>query len=105
VWGGRNGREGPTGTRPAPATPAPVAAVPVPEPGALRPPPSGVTGRAPAGPGLELPLPELDSLPADVLDSMLQSLDEPLTRVGAYDLPADDSGDQELARALADLEG
>jgi hypothetical protein len=54
---------------------------------------------------LELALPELDSLPAEVLDSMLHALDEPLAHVGAYDLPPDDSGDRELEQVLAGLEG
>jgi hypothetical protein len=55
--------------------------------------------------GLELPMPELDSLPAEALDSMLQALDEPLTHVGSYDVPPDESGDRELERVLAGLEG
>ncbi|MGN6392157.1 MAG: hypothetical protein ACTHM9_07925 [Gemmatimonadales bacterium] len=54
---------------------------------------------------LELPLPELDSLPAEALDSMLKSLDEPLAQVAPDDVPPDDSGDQELAHALAGREG
>jgi hypothetical protein len=56
-------------------------------------------------PPAELPLPELDSLPAAALDSILQDLDEPLAHVGAYDLPPDDSGDRELEHVLAGLEG
>jgi hypothetical protein len=54
---------------------------------------------------LDLPLPELDSLPAEALDSMLKSLDEPLAQVAPDDGPVDDSGDQELARVLDSLEG
>jgi hypothetical protein len=54
---------------------------------------------------LELPMPELDSLPAEALDSMLQALDEPLAHVGSYDLPPDESGDRELEQMLAGLEG
>jgi hypothetical protein len=62
------------------------------------------TAAAPGGP--DFPLPELDSLPADVLDSVMRVLDEPLTRVGAWELPAlADPGDQELARAFAGKEG
>jgi predicted anti-sigma-YlaC factor YlaD len=64
----------------------------------------GDTAAAPGGP--DFPLPELDSLPADVLDSVMRVLDEPLTRVGAWELPAlADPGDQELARAFAGKEG
>ena len=54
---------------------------------------------------LELPLPELDSLPAEALDSMLRVLDEPLARVGRDDAPLGEAGDQELEQALAGLEG
>lgn len=54
----------------------------------------------------ELPLPELDGLPAEALDSMLQALDEPGTRADAYELPApSDSGDREFERVLTGLEG
>jgi predicted anti-sigma-YlaC factor YlaD len=54
----------------------------------------------------ELPLPELDDLPAEALDSMLQVLDEPGARADAYELPAlADPGDRELERALTGLEG
>jgi hypothetical protein len=54
---------------------------------------------------VELPLPELDSLPAEALDSLLRALDEPLARADADTPPLGDAGDQELARALAGLEG
>ena len=62
---------------------------------------------APAGgQRAELPLPELDDLPAEALDSMLQALDEPVARADAYELPAlGDSGDRELERVLTGLEG
>lgn len=62
---------------------------------------------APAGSArVELPLPELDDLPAEALDSMLQALDEPGTRADAYELPAlADPGDRELERVLTGLEG
>jgi hypothetical protein len=55
---------------------------------------------------VELPLPELDDLPAEALDSMLQALDEPGARADAYELPAlTDPGDRELERVLTGLEG
>jgi hypothetical protein len=90
VWGGRMARTA-SGVGAAPA-------------GAVA---AGPTRNSPAvaGETVDLPLPELDSLPAEVLDSMLKTLDEPLAQLGPDDLPGDDSGDQELARALAGLEG
>jgi hypothetical protein len=62
---------------------------------------------APAGTArAELPLPELDDLPAEALDSMLQALGEPGARADAYELPAPpDPGDRELERVLTGLEG
>jgi hypothetical protein len=58
------------------------------------------------GPRAELPLPELDDLPAEALDSMLQTLNEPAARADAYELPAlGDPGDRELDRVLTGLEG
>jgi hypothetical protein len=57
-------------------------------------------------PVADLPLPELDDLPAEALDSMLQALDEPGARADAYELPAlGDPGDRELERVLTGLEG
>jgi anti-sigma factor RsiW len=54
----------------------------------------------------ELTLLELDDLPEEALDSLLQVLDEPLARADAYQLPAlGGSGDRELERALTGLEG
>jgi hypothetical protein len=54
----------------------------------------------------ELPVPELDDLPAEALDSILQVLDEPAARADAYELPGlGDSGDLELEQALTGLEG
>ena len=88
----------------APARPeAPVApgdsAPPVTHAPALATAPTGI-------PRAELPLPELDDLPAEALDSMLQALDEPAARVDAYELPAlADPGDRELERVLTGLEG
>jgi hypothetical protein len=59
-----------------------------------------------SGQPAELPLPELDDLSAEALDSILQVLDEPVARADAYELPAlGDSGDLELERALTGLEG
>jgi hypothetical protein len=62
---------------------------------------------APAGIAREeLPLPELDDLPAEALDSMLQALGEPGARADAYELPAPpDPGDRELERVLTGQEG
>ena len=112
VWAGRGGRGAAPGERTVPA-PAPVATTPtVPAPTApaadtqAQHPPEPRLAQGPAArAAVEIPLPELDSLPAEVLDSMLQALDEPLAHVGAYDLPPDESGDRELERALAGLEG
>jgi hypothetical protein len=57
-------------------------------------------------PRAELPLPELDDLPAEALDSMLQTLDDPAARADAYELPGiADPGDRELERVLTGLEG
>jgi hypothetical protein len=54
----------------------------------------------------DFPLPELDSLPADALDSVLRVLDEPLARAGAWELPdLEDPGDQVLEQTVAHKEG
>jgi hypothetical protein len=107
VWAGHGGRGTVPGGPTLPA-PAPVASTPprtsvgdsqippAPEPKLAQGPMSAAA--------LELPMPELDSLPAEALDSMLQALDEPLAHVGSYDLPADESGDRELEQVLAGLE-
>jgi hypothetical protein len=50
-------------------------------------------------------MPELDSLPAEALDSILRALDEPLAQVGSDDLQPDESGDRELEQVLAGMEG
>jgi len=102
LWGGRNERVVP-GHVPA-RVGGPIAAAPTPlvPPTPAQPAPAA---QATATASLDLPLPELDSLPAEVLDSILKSLEEPLAQVAPDDVPADDSGDQELARALAGLEG
>jgi hypothetical protein len=53
----------------------------------------------------DFPLPELDSLSADALDSVLRVLDEPLARAGAWELPdLGDPGDQEFERAITGKE-
>jgi hypothetical protein len=83
-------------------------ALPVTTPVAVEPGPAGpptVAARPVPRAEVELPLPELDSLPAEALDSMLRVLDEPLARGDADAVPLGDAGDQELARALAGLEG
>ena len=69
---------------------------------------SGAPALASAGRGAraELPLPEIDDLPAEGLDSILQALDEPAARADAYELPSlGDGGDRELEQVLAGLEG
>ena len=54
----------------------------------------------------ELPIPELDGLDAEALDSVLRALDAPLANGGAGELPAlDDGGDRALERALDGSEG
>jgi hypothetical protein len=51
-------------------------------------------------------MPELDDLPAEALDSMLQAMDGPAARADAYELPGlGDPGDRELERVLTGLEG
>ncbi len=87
---------------PAP-TPVPVASAP--SPGH----PSGdtavvATAQSASAAG-ELPIPELDSLPVEALDSILHVLDEPFASAGGDDAPLDDGGDGALARALSGLEG
>ena len=87
----------PVATAPAPSGPAPVGAAP-----AVRGP---VASGPPSAASTELPLPELDGLSAEALDSILRVLDEPLAKVDPYDNPTDQAGDHELERALAGLEG
>ena len=91
------------GSRATVPGPPPVTTPVVVEPG-----PGGtptVAARPAPRAAVELPLPELDSLPAEALDSMLRVLDEPLARADPDGVPLGDAGDQELARALAGLEG
>jgi len=109
VWSGSGGRATAPGGRSLPA-PAPVATTPTPDTSGsdsqIRRSPTPSVAQGPGATGaVELALPELDSLPAAALDSILHELDEPLAHVGAYDLPPDDSGDRELEHVLAGLEG
>lgn len=85
VWGGL-GRRNPV----RPASPPGLAAAP----------------GAPTGAAGGFPLPELDSLPPEALDSILRVLDEPLARADAWELPDfGDIGDQVLERAITGREG
>jgi hypothetical protein len=109
LWAGRGGRGTAPGGRTLPA-PAPVATTPAPDDSGndsqVQRSPAPRLAQGPTAPlAAELPMPELDSLPAEALDSILRELDEPLAHVGAYDLPPDDSGDRELEQVLAGLEG
>jgi len=99
VWPGRGRPSGPV------LAPAPVPVAGAPAPGQAQGDTTTVAGPPSVNPGPELPLPELDSLPAEALDSMLRALDEPIARADADDAPLGDTGDQELARALSGLEG
>jgi hypothetical protein len=102
VWAGRQRRDAAPTSEIAPPSVAASPGTPSPDTPAQRPsPPDLARGASP----VDLPLPELDSLPAEVLDSMLHTLDDPLAHVGAYDLPPDESGDRELEQVLASLEG
>jgi hypothetical protein len=113
VWTARGGRSplpggagsGPIATVPAPTGPVATAPSPAAAPDTGSPPPAAPATRPESLGSTELAMPELDSLPAEALDSILRALDEPLAQVGADDLPPDQSGDQELASALAGLEG
>jgi len=104
VWANQGGRTTRPGGASLPA-PAPVAAS-ASESVAAHPSrePSAAQGTR-AAPGIDLPMPELDSLPAEALDSILRTLDEPLAQVGADDLQPDESGDRELEQVLAGMEG
>jgi hypothetical protein len=97
VWVGRGGRGVTPGEQTVPM-PAPVARTPV-APARPR------NSEAPRAAPVEFPLPELDSLPPEVLDSILRTLDEPIAQVGPYDFPLGQSGDRELEQVLAGLEG
>jgi hypothetical protein len=111
VWtGARTGpRPGDTAPRVATAPVAPARPEVAGAPGDSAPPVTRAPALATAPTGTaraELPLPELDDLPAEALDSMLQALDEPGARADAYELPAlADPGDGELERVLTGLEG
>jgi hypothetical protein len=106
VWVNRGGRATSPGESSIP-TPAPIAVTP-PEsrPDTLvRPGPAPTLAQGPEAPAFDLPMPELDSLPAEALDSILRALDEPLAQVGSDDLQPDESGDRELEQVLAGMEG
>jgi hypothetical protein len=104
VWGNRGGPSTRPGGAGLPA-PAPMAASPS-ESLAAQPNPEPSVAQGPAAaPSIDLPMPELDSLPAEALDSILRALDEPMAQVGADDLQPDESGDRELEQALAGMEG
>jgi hypothetical protein len=111
VWTGTRTGPRPGGTAPrvatgpvAPARPEGAGAPGDSAPPATRAP---ALATAPAGTArVEFPLPELDDLPAEALDSMLQALDAPGPRADAYELPPlADPGDRELERVLTGLEG
>lgn len=103
VWTGRGAGIGRLPESERPGAPAPVSTGPVPSaPGgeALE-----VATQPPSGSLAEFPMPELDSLPAEALDSLLRVLEQPLANADADDTPLGDAGDEELERALAGLEG
>jgi hypothetical protein len=104
VWGSGGGRTTQPGGASLPA-PAPVATSPSEAVAAPPSPEPRVAERPAAGPSLDLPMPELDSLPAEALDSVLRALDEPMAQVRADDLQPDESGDRELEQVLAGMEG
>jgi hypothetical protein len=107
VWGNRGGRATAPGQSSLPA-PAPIAASPaesVPSQPIESAPGAGGAQGPTAAATLELAMPELDSLPAEALDSILRALDEPLAKVGADDVQPDESGDRELEQVLAGMEG
>jgi len=100
VWSGA-GRGSPV----RPASPPGLAAVPPIAPAAPSP-----RSAAPSDSADEFPLPELDSLSTEALDSMLHVLDEPLARAAAWELPdlgdgSGDAGDQLLEHAITGREG
>jgi hypothetical protein len=91
VWSGL-GRDNPVRPvlPPTVAAPTPVAHAPA----------------APSGATVGFPIPELDSLSTEALDSMLRVLDEPLARAAAWELPdVGDPGDQLLEQAITGREG
>ena len=106
VWANRGDRVTQPGGSGVPA-PAPIAASPsesVPDL-ATQSNPALSVAHGPTTATIDLPMPELDSLPAEALDSILRVLDEPLAQVGADDQQPDESGDRELERMLAGMEG
>ncbi|HKT61930.1 MAG TPA: hypothetical protein VJQ46_17900 [Gemmatimonadales bacterium] len=107
VWANRGGRVTQPGGSTMPA-PTPIATTPaesLPDTQVQSSPQPSVAQAPPGAPTLDLPIPGLDSLPAEALDSILRTLDEPLAQVGADDLQPDESGDRELEQVLAGMEG
>jgi hypothetical protein len=106
VWANRGDRAAQGGSSlPPPVPTAASSAESVPRPRVPSPPGPGMAQGPATAATLDLPMPELDSLPAEALDSMLRALDEPLAQVGADDLQPDESGDRELEQVLAGMEG
>ena len=107
TWHGSQvpGRGGSNLPSPVPVASTPAAPSPAADSQMRRPREPDLAQASLAGAPVDLPLPELDSLPVEVLDSLLKALDEPLAHVGAYDLAPDESGDRELEQVLAGLEG
>ncbi|MDQ3137750.1 MAG: hypothetical protein M3Q93_09195 [Gemmatimonadota bacterium] len=104
VWTGQGDRPSsvPAPTEP-PAVSSPVAAAPGP---ARRPTDSSLAQARPnPQERWELPMPELDSLSVEELDSMLRALDEPLAQADVETVGSDEAGDDELESVLAGLEG
>jgi hypothetical protein len=107
VWADRGGRATAPGGSSLPSPP-PIAASPsesVPRSPVQSPRTPSVAQVPATAATVDLPMPELDSLPAEALDSILRTLDEPLAQLGADDMQPDESGDRELERALAETEG
>jgi len=106
VWANRGGRATAPGGSTVPA-PVPIATTPsesLPDT-QIQASPAPKLAQGPVASTWDLPMPELDSLPAEALDSILRALDEPLAQVGADDVQPDDSGDRELEQVLAGMEG
>ncbi|HEX6615261.1 MAG TPA: hypothetical protein VF046_03075 [Gemmatimonadales bacterium] len=99
VWSGL-GRDNPV----RPVSPPAIAVAPPPT--AAAPTPADHAPAAPSGATDGFPIPELDSLSTEALDSMLRVLDEPLARAAAWELPdVGDPGDQLLEQAITGREG
>jgi hypothetical protein len=100
IWSGW-GRDNPV----RPVSPPEVAVTPRPSTTAA-PTPAAHAAAAPPGATDGFPIPELDSLSPEPLDSELRVLDEPLARAAAWELPdVGDPGDQLLEQAITGREG